>query len=543
MMRDGTAHNGATSEEVDALVRSRKKVRTGDGTLSNDQSLVPRLEDWMSDDAEDVSQKVVSPTKSYQEACSNQNTTTMNEDDEGEWWHGDGWKTKLRVEITEKGPNVIVLPEFQRKLAKKWETSLFVRLLGRMVREDYLGDKLQKMWGRHGEVETLEIGSGYFLRADFDPDADKVSKIAAWVRIPKFPVDYYDQGILYVVGNQIGRVLKVDRNTLRQAKGRFARLCVELDLNTPLLPSILINGKEKKIVYEGLHFICFTCGKYGHDSEHCLNRKMSNVEVHSQPAASNPEVSKAAVVDKEPSSSTSLQTYGEWMVAPRRRRPQRAQAGNAYNPGRNGRRDGGVGVVNAGSRFMALNDLDSEEMAVENNQLVSRESLNDVGTITTVISKDLKSRDLNVGKKKQVVASSGSKNDGVGRSASVDRSAIVASLMEAYLKVKNKLAKQGPTQVSSASKIVVPKSSTHVDKIINNGLPHLTHSGPLDAGVNYVDRGLVPIDPNITNGASIPLDSGSGGRTSFVLHSNPLMEDNDVVMRVEGEVSLGTYNQ
>ena len=69
-------------------------------------------------------------------------------------------------------------------------------------------------------------------------------------------------------------MLKVDKNTLNRTKGRFARVCVKLDLNKPLLPSIMINGVEKKIEYEGLHLICFKCGKYGHDNEHCGVKEM-----------------------------------------------------------------------------------------------------------------------------------------------------------------------------------------------------------------------------------------------------------------------------
>ncbi|KAI9073484.1 hypothetical protein K1719_044558 [Acacia pycnantha] len=82
-------------------------------------------------------------------------------------------------------------------------------------------------------------------KLDFDPNDEEVAKIATWVRILKFPLDYYDKGIFYVVDNQIGRVLKVDTNTIHLSKGRFARLCVELDLRAPLMPSILINNKEK----------------------------------------------------------------------------------------------------------------------------------------------------------------------------------------------------------------------------------------------------------------------------------------------------------
>ena len=90
-----------------------------------------------------------------------------------------------------------------------------------------------------------------------------MSKIAAWVRISQLPLDYYNKGMLYVVGNQIGQVVKIDNTTLRRTKGRFARICVMLDLTKPLLPSIMINGVEKRIEYEGLHLICFGCGKYG----------------------------------------------------------------------------------------------------------------------------------------------------------------------------------------------------------------------------------------------------------------------------------------
>lgn len=75
--------------------------------------------------------------------------------------------------------------------------------------------------------------------------------------------------ILYVIGGQIGKVLKLDTTTLRKSKGRFARICVQLDPNKPLQRSVLVNGKEKLIEYEGLHLICFHCERYGHHADHC----------------------------------------------------------------------------------------------------------------------------------------------------------------------------------------------------------------------------------------------------------------------------------
>ncbi|XP_028798885.1 uncharacterized protein LOC114754267 [Neltuma alba] len=245
------------------------------------------------------------PKKTYSQAYAADWVSIRDEEEEFGWWLGEGWKNKLQVEQTPRGPNIIVLPEFQRKLEKKWRLTLIVRLLGQMVREDYLGQKLKKLWASKGSVEMLEFGSGYFIvnftheddyeyaltegtwlildhylmvqpgKLDFDPNKEEVSRIAAWVRIPKFPMDYYDQGILFVVGSQIRRVLRVDTNTLHWSKARFTRLCVELDLRSPLVLVILINGKEKKVVYEGLHLICFKCGKYGYDLDHCPSNTMN----------------------------------------------------------------------------------------------------------------------------------------------------------------------------------------------------------------------------------------------------------------------------
>lgn len=64
----------------------------------------------------------------------------------------------------------------------------------------------------------------------------------------------------------------MDTNTLRQTKGHFVRICVEGGLNAPLLLLLVMNGKKKNIVDEGLHLICFSCGRYGHASEHCPNK-------------------------------------------------------------------------------------------------------------------------------------------------------------------------------------------------------------------------------------------------------------------------------
>ncbi|KAI9113401.1 hypothetical protein K1719_015328 [Acacia pycnantha] len=62
----------------------------------------------------------------------------------------------------------------------------------------------------------------------------------------------------------IGKIIKMDRSTSVYDKGGFVRICVEIDLKKPLVPTYLVFGEERPIIYEGLHHVCFSCGKYGH---------------------------------------------------------------------------------------------------------------------------------------------------------------------------------------------------------------------------------------------------------------------------------------
>ncbi|KAI9122550.1 hypothetical protein K1719_006390 [Acacia pycnantha] len=46
-------------------------------------------------------------------------------------------------------------------------------------------------------------------------------------------------------------------------------MCVEVDLQKPLLPGFSHFGEERRFKYEGLHLVCFTCGRYGHRMDQC----------------------------------------------------------------------------------------------------------------------------------------------------------------------------------------------------------------------------------------------------------------------------------
>ncbi|KAK9999306.1 hypothetical protein SO802_018909 [Lithocarpus litseifolius] len=80
----------------------------------------------------------------------------------------------------------------------------------------------------------------------------KPSKVAVWARFPGLSIELYE---------------------------------LEVDLDTPLLRSILIARFRQDILYEGIGSLCFSCGRVGHRKTHCpytvkeMVVEMENVDV------------------------------------------------------------------------------------------------------------------------------------------------------------------------------------------------------------------------------------------------------------------------
>ncbi|KAI8027505.1 hypothetical protein LOK49_LG02G00221 [Camellia lanceoleosa] len=68
---------------------------------------------------------------------------------------------------------------------------------------------------------------------------------------------------------QIGKPLKIDLTTAMATRGRFARVCIEVDLRKPLCPRFLLGKKSYNIEYESIHSFCFFCGRVDHRKELC----------------------------------------------------------------------------------------------------------------------------------------------------------------------------------------------------------------------------------------------------------------------------------
>ncbi|KAK0586904.1 hypothetical protein LWI29_014182 [Acer saccharum] len=90
-----------------------------------------------------------------------------------------------------------------------------------------------------------------------------------WVRLSKLPMEWMVSELLWNIGGMLERMCKVDPITEMQARGRFARICVEIDITKPLVGALNIDDRIISVEYESLGLNCFKCGRYGHSKKSC----------------------------------------------------------------------------------------------------------------------------------------------------------------------------------------------------------------------------------------------------------------------------------
>ncbi|KAJ8748956.1 hypothetical protein K2173_013394 [Erythroxylum novogranatense] len=95
----------------------------------------------------------------------------------------------------------------------------------------------------------------------------------------------YHPSILTALGNLVGRTVKIDSHTQYAHRGKFARVTVDLDLNSPLKAVVELDGESIKVAYEGLPQICFHCGRVGHGAPTCPSGPIEDTEVPPLPLA------------------------------------------------------------------------------------------------------------------------------------------------------------------------------------------------------------------------------------------------------------------
>ncbi|XP_058733900.1 uncharacterized protein LOC131605574 [Vicia villosa] len=151
-------------------------------------------------------------------------------------------------------------------------------MLGRHIEFKVLENRMQQMWAQKGIINIIDLGQEFFLvtftseegqefalmegswswmiydhyltvrdwRDNFCLARDAIEELAIWVRIYGLPIEYYDNSVLSYIVDQIGKTVKVDKNTLTRAKIKYVRLCIQVNLMKLLLAMLSIKGHHYK---------------------------------------------------------------------------------------------------------------------------------------------------------------------------------------------------------------------------------------------------------------------------------------------------------
>ncbi|XP_015958583.1 uncharacterized protein LOC107482567 [Arachis duranensis] len=428
------AHDPRTKmrEEGELIHRSMKKVKkAGGGEFTGDTGLTPRLEDWMVEEEVEGGDCRTEPEPEKK---------TQMDEDRGETRSPPSFADKVRngkskeegrkediqanrevvssededeeyLEITvKKLPsgiyNIVIGEGVKRELRKNWWETLIVKLLGRKISLVALKRRLEVMWGKNGSIDVIDLGNEFFLvkfynsedldfalmegpwkildhyltirlwKPDFNPTETIIDSTAAWIRLPGLAIEYYNKAVLEKIGNIVGRTLKVDTNTADVARGKFARVCVEVDLTKPLVSQFQINGKNHLVEYEGLHQVCFLCGRFGHDKSSCTEKqRMNNATQKNQEEAqqANSDVEGKGRIENNTENRGKkvmegpVETYGPWILVQRNTRGRKStEGGEGSSSGGNVKEKENKNTVSENkSRFAVLENEVSENVEAE----------------------------------------------------------------------------------------------------------------------------------------------------------------------------------
>ena len=182
-------------------------------------------------------------------------------------------------------------------LGKPWGESIPLSIVMSKTRKD---------WGFiKGQVDYLDLGNGWTMfqfsnlqdltlvwegrpwhvsglnlvlrcwEPYFDPFSATIQMIDQWIKITRLPLELWEEDTSKQLLHNVGQFIKVDDITLNRSKGKFARVCINIDITKPLRGSLFIpvpnqsRPLEVPISYEGLHEVCAMCGSDAHELEAC----------------------------------------------------------------------------------------------------------------------------------------------------------------------------------------------------------------------------------------------------------------------------------
>ncbi|XP_057733751.1 uncharacterized protein LOC130948905 [Arachis stenosperma] len=210
-----------------------------------------------------------------------------------QWWASRAIPNSPCVNFTE---------EAKLCLAERYREALVIKVLDKNYSYTAFSHKLRMVWRIKCGFDLLDVGFGYFMvkfdagedrekvmlggpwlieghyvavklwDIDFRPCEESFGSKLVWVRISGLPFWCYQEQAMMRIASAIGVPIKVDLATKLAERGRYARVCVQINLGLPVIKHIIVEGVTHVVEYESLNLICNSCARYGHDMAQCLGR-------------------------------------------------------------------------------------------------------------------------------------------------------------------------------------------------------------------------------------------------------------------------------
>ena len=97
----------------------------------------------------------------------------------------------------------------------------------------------------------------------FDSYFTSITRIEQWVRVHKLLWQFWDYDSLADLLKPMDLIVRVHQNAFLRLKGKFVRVCLNIDVTQALPGSLTIarDGLSMRVpfIYEGLHAVCPLC--------------------------------------------------------------------------------------------------------------------------------------------------------------------------------------------------------------------------------------------------------------------------------------------
>ncbi|BFG31382.1 hypothetical protein CerSpe_176560 [Prunus speciosa] len=309
-------------------------------------------------------------------------------------------KDRLKIEdddfeVSEgsRGPCIRFSEKVKDSLYRPWKNAIIIKLMGKAHAFNFLLTRLKQKWSMlKGPMSLIDLENNFYIvrfaldedmryvfsggpwviagqslvmqrwKPGFNPNEATITRMAVWVRITGLHIEWFNAEAIKRIGDLIGITYRIDTHTIAQARGKYARICVEIDLTKPLIANIQVENNWYGLEYEGLHLVCFGCGIYGHNKQQCPAEIRTHADTNNKPMGDKSENDKSPntmeitppdlpVPEGPPGNSDANSgRFGPWSLAKPFRKNKKALQSIEGK--------GDVGKAKSGSRFDLLQSND-----------------------------------------------------------------------------------------------------------------------------------------------------------------------------------------